>query len=535
MSGVKVKAKLGAKLGALQPIVELFRRSDTRRLGTVMIVNGFSIEIAKIVRDTFFINVAGAQYIPYVYIVFAVVMVASSILYAHAAKRFSVRHLSSCAAGCSALLAVGAWYGIFSGDTSLGFAATVFVVVEMFFIFVPLTVWAIANEAFGLQDGERFLPSLTSCALLGTVLGGVASRLLTNVVGPYNLLLFSAAAFAVVAVLVAQMISSTCELAGTTRDTATRIPSLKTIWQEPIIRTLSLLALPLWVLAYLVEYTYFYSMESVFSSPVEFSEFLSSFLTVCSLAALFIQIYITPYLVTRIGAAATCFMYPAALACATTAVLVYGLYPGAQEREGYISFAIVCVLVARFLDMSLYQSIYESSVQMLYYAVSVEARVKARAFLGGIVFPLSIACAGIILTFFRYFNEPIYNVTFSAVVVGFLVLILAMDIRPDYLRSLLGNAHKNSGISNEGLHDAILDLPLSEARGILLDELYSNDKDRVDFALSELKKQVDDAFLEELQDRAVVLPEEVALELVKDLPLPIAQKVRDICLQNSTS
>jgi ATP/ADP translocase len=521
------------KLGALQPIVELFRRSDTRRLGAVMVLNGLGIEIAKVVRDTFFINVAGAQYIPYVYIVFAAVMVASSILYAHAARRFSVRHLSSFAAGCSAIFAVGAWYGIFSGFTSLGFAATVFVVVEMFFIFVPLTVWAIANESFGLQEGERFLPSLTSCALLGTVFGGVLSRVLTNQIGPYNLLLLSAVAFTLVAILVAQMISNTCELAGTKKDSHSGIPSLNAIWHEPIIRTLSLLALPLWVLAYLVEYTYFYSMESVFSSPVEFSEFLSSFLTVCSLAALFIQIYITPYLVRRIGAAATCFTYPAALACATTALLVYGLYPGAQEREGYISFAIVCVLVARFLDMSLYQSIYESSVQMLYYAVSVEARVKARAFLGGIVFPLSIACAGVILAFFRYFNEPIYNVTFSAVVVGFLVLILAMDIRPDYLRSLLGNAHKNSGINHDGLHDAILDLPLSEARSILLDELYTEDKERIAFALSELKKQIDEAFLEELQDRSQPLAEEVIQELTEELPPAFAQQIREICSQNS--
>ena len=523
----------GVKLGALQPIMDLFRRSDTRRLGVVMLLNGLGIEIAKVVRDTFFINVAGAQYIPYVYILFAVVMVASSLLYAYAARRFSVRHLSSFAAACSALLAAGAWYGIFSGHTSLGFAATVFVAVEMFFIFVPLTVWAIANEVFGLQDGEKILPSLTSCALLGTVCGGVISRLFTNIIGPYNLLLLSAVAFTYVALLIGQMISGTCELAGEAKDTQGSIPSIRVIWKEPIIRTLSLLALPLWVLAYLVEYTYFYSMESVFSSPVEFSEFLSSFLTICSLAALFIQIYITPCLVKRIGAAATCFTYPAALACATTALLVYGLYPGAQEREGYISFAILCVLVARFLDMSLYQSIYESSVQILYYAVSVEARVKARAFLGGIVFPLSIACAGIILTLFRYFNEPIYNVTFTAVVVGFLVLILAMDIRPDYLRSLLGNAHKNSGISKDGLHDAIVDLPVSEARGILLDELYSSDKKRIEFAISELKTQVDEALLEELQDRSLTLPNEIVLELTKELPPLVAQQMREICSQKS--
>jgi hypothetical protein len=119
------------------------------------------------------------------------------------------------------------------------------------------------------------------------------------------------------------------------------------------------------------------------------------------------------------------------------------------------------------------------------------------------------------------------------VVVGFLVLILAMDIRPDYLRSLLGNAHKNSGISKDGLHDAIVDLPVSEARGILLDELYSSDKKRIEFAISELKTQVDEALLEELQDRSLTLPNEIVHELTKELPPLVAQQIREICSQKS--
>lgn len=514
MNANKQKGDSTQKFGAFVPIIRLARRPDTRGLALIMALNGFGIETAKIVRDTYFLHVSEASLIPYIYIAFAIIMVIASSGYAAASRVVDVRKLARFSLVLSTLGTLFAWGAITAGMNSSLFAAALFVVVEIFFIFLPLTVWAIANQSFGLTEGEEILPALTSFALGGTVMGGLLSRVVAPTIGPYNLLLFTACAFAIASFRVERVIvcagrpKSESGASGDSEEM--RAPLLR----EPILRTLTFLAFPLWILAYIVEYTYFFALENVFTTPDDLAKFLATFLTVCSIAAFLLQVYVTPQLVKRFGVASTCFVYPAALAAAATAILVYGLYPENSLGAGELTIPILCVLFARFLDMSLYQSVYESSVQILYYAVSQEARVRARAFLGGIIFPLSIACAGALLALFRLWEEPVYNVTFTAVVVGFLVLIMAMDIRPDYVRSLLRNGGIRDNNTQGGADDELAHLSISEARMLLFDELHSDDPRRVDLAIARLIASSDDTLAIDVAELERPLPSDIRERLV---------------------
>ena len=463
----------------------------------LMFLIGLAVEVSRVARDTFFLQTAGADQIPLVYILFAFLMILASLAYGRAARRTSIEKLARITLALAACVVAGEWSLIVSGCRSEYLAYALFCSVEMFFIFVPLTVWAVANQTFKVEEGEKVLPTIATFGLIGTVVGGLFSRIATPLVGPYNALLLSCVAFAGAALFTGKL-SISARSTPLDNESGSRRP--RSPWSESIVKTLTFLAFPMWVLVYMIEYTYFVTMGEIFTDAHELSAFLSVFVTVCSLCALLVQLQITPWLVARFGVGATCFLYPASLAVAATSTLVFALFPEGSVEPGVISMPVLFVLFARFLDMALYQSIYESTVHVLYYAVPAQTRTEARALVGGIIFPASIACSGVVLMLFRFWDEPTYNIAFTSVVVGFLVLIMAMDIRPDYLRSLLTHADPRNFQLKAALLTEISHLSLNESRHILLGSLLAEDEEEAVFAATKLRERFDSTLFEDLHE-----------------------------------
>ena len=104
------------------------------------------------------------------------------------------------------------------------------------------------------------------------------------------------------------------------------------------------------------------------------SQFISTFGVICAVFGVLAQLLLTPFLFRRLGIGTTAFVYPAALALGAMLSLVYALYDG-YRSDGAAAppmFLVMFVLAARGLDIVLYQSVYESTTNILYYAVPVE-------------------------------------------------------------------------------------------------------------------------------------------------------------------
>jgi ATP/ADP translocase len=478
---------------------------------------GAGIELGRVARDTFFLQTIGADNIPIAYIVFAGIMVVASATYWLAAKRVSLPKLVTATLTLATLLFFGEGLLITYGWRTPELAYGLFSSVELAFLFVPMTVWAVANASFDVEEGEELLPSIAAIGLTGAVIGGLSARLLNHYIGPYNLLYISAGCFATALFMGLgghiQNVTVRPEVEENETEKVKGSP-----WRQPLVRTLVSLAFPMWVLAYMIEYTYYTTVESAFPGEQDLAKFLALFMTMCSLLALLVQIAITPRLVAKRGPAATCFLYPAALAVAAVCTLAYTLFPVAPGETGGIAYPMLLVLVARFLDLGLFQSIYESTVHVLYFAVPKEARTGARALVSGILFPLSIACAGLVLVWLRQHNEPTYNVAFCSVVIGFLVLIMAMDIGPEYLRALLMNTKSDDNRARAALLDEIGKLSLSESRQVLLQTLEAPQLNEAKLAARLLAKDYDYTLIEDLAEVLHSLHPEVRHELEQNLP-----------------
>ena len=247
---------------------------------------------------------------------------------------------------------------------------------------------------------------------------------------------------------------------------------------------------------------YYSTIGQVFTSATEMSQFISTFGVICAVSGVLSQLLLTPFLFRRLGIGTTAYVYPAALALGAMLSMVYALYDGFRSDGAAAPpmFLVMFVLAARGLDIVLYQSVYDSTTNILYYAVPEETRTRARSLVGGMMFPASVGFSGMLLMAFSYFNQPLYNVAFTAVAVGFLVLVMAMDVRPDYLRSLLANGDESNSNAREALLAEISLLSLNESRVLLLESLQTDREDEAMFAVQKLLDTYDHFLLEDLQE-----------------------------------
>jgi ATP/ADP translocase len=480
---------------ALDSFAQASQNPDSRRFAVLIFLVGLGVEVSRVAQTTFFLEYAGADQLPLVFVAFAAIMVIASSAYATASRQIRLETLASITSAAAFAVFAVAWILILMGVTSAILAYALYCIVEMCFIFMPLTIWAVANHFFDAEDAERLLPPIAAFGLIGALIGGLISRSIVGVVGPYNTLPLAIAAYACCFHLTRQL--KTQQLAMSRRERRPR-----PLRSEPIVVTLTCLSLPMFFLAYVIEYMYYSTMDHIVADATDLSQFLSTFGIFCSVAAVLSQVFLTPFLFRRLGVGTTAFVYPLALALGSLLALAYALYLGIRPEDAAAPsmWLAMFVLSARALDIVLYQSIYDSATNILYYAVPSQTRTRARSLIGGIMFPASVACSGVLLMSFGYFNQPMYNVAFAAIVIGFLVLVMGMDLRPDYLRSLLANSDEGNRKARAAMLDEISRLSLNESRVLLLESLQTDREDEALFAVQKLLDTYDHFLLEDLRE-----------------------------------
>jgi AAA family ATP:ADP antiporter len=479
---------------ALKGFSPIANSADARRFALLIFIVGFGVELSRVAQMTFFLQDAGADQLPLVYVVFAVIMVIASVSYGAATKKVRLATLASGVAAFASVAIGLAWLLIVTGVKSVTLAYAFYCIVEMCFIFLPLTIWAVINEVFSAEDAERYLPPIAACGLIGALAGGIVTRLIVGAIGPYNTIPLAAIGYGICAYLCA-----TVAKRPPVQQVAHHRPS-RPLLKEPIVVTLTLLSLPMFVLAYVIEYMYYSTVGQLVVNATDQSQLVSTFGIICSVAAVGAQVFLTPLLFRRLGVGTTAFVYPSALALGTLMALGYALYEGSRPADAGppSMWMALLVLSARALDIAIYQSVYDSTTHILYYAVPEEMRARARSLVGGVMFPASVACAGVLLMSFDYFHQPLYNVAFTALVIGFLVLVMGMDVRPDYLRSLLANSDDSNPVAREALLDEVSRLSLNESRVLLLESLQSDREDEALFVVPKLLDTYDRFLLEDL-------------------------------------
>lgn len=457
------------------------------------------VELARVARDALFITTVGAAEIPKTYLAVAVAMFILSAIYSGCVRRLGVYTLLRMFLCLCGVFLTSMWTILETGNLPrVPVIYVLFCAVEAFFIFLPMAFWALMNDRYNPSEGASIFPAVGVGGVLGVVVGGTIPRLVEAFVDPVQLLAVSA--FLIIPSLFLSRRVGERETAIACDDG--ELVAGQTLWSHPLVRTLTYLALPMWILVYIIEFTYYEALGRVFSDEKDLAGFLGLVVSVASIAGLLVQVFVTPVLLRMLGVGTTAVVYPLFLALGGILVLVYSMFPESTSSTADLGGVVGLVLLSRLFDLALYFSVQESSLHLLFYAVPSRQRPRARALISGTIFPLSIGLAGALLLLFKSTDQPVYSIAFAGATIGFLLLVVALNIAPDYLRSRMASASTQDPNDRNNLLAELATVPLSETRYVFLESITSKNLTEALFAAEQLSGQADEELLYDLAEIA---------------------------------
>lgn len=468
------------------------------------------IELGRIGRDSYFLSTEGPSKIPYMYLFMSILMLIASGTYSLIVDKIRrdifMKYLLGAGILFTCLVGV-----ILKLDYKIPyFPFIVFCIVETYILFAFMHFWNYVNNVFDSKEGKSVFPLIGATGLTATIFGGLTAKLVAHLIGANSLFFI----WGILLIGCYPMVSKIRYLvlnSGHTGETIIDLDSqmsenrlgfdsLGKILKIPLIRTIIYMSFPLWIIIYLVEYNYYGTMNRVYPDQDSLAGFLGIFTSIASFTGLILQITVTPWMLRVLGVGVTSMIYPFSLTAGALSLLLFTMFPDALGANLQLFGIALFVVFARFCDITIYYSVYESTSQLLYYAIPEYLRGKSRALISGVVMPMAMALAGGFLIFFETLNEPIYNIAFVGLTCSFGLLVFSLKLTPDYLRSMLHSISPDDLKYREEVQREILKLEASDVRYVLLGAITSRVMAEAMFAIEKLMDHKDDELFEDLDE-----------------------------------
>ena len=364
---------------------------------SLAVVTGLTWADAIVQAD--FLQRVGVQYLPWVFISSAACSIGAMFVYSAFADRVSNTRL------LIALLAIGGaglllgLAALASGLVGLGYLL-LFLVLQVPLLDVYNIHWATyVNGFYDIRVAKRIVPVLSTASRLAGIVGGLSMPLMNRLLSPTGILVVAVASLAVMAILAAIMPRLLHEQrskpdgwAGSpAMPQAAHSPSYgarlregyQQIARSPFLRAMALSTFFLTVLMTLLNYGASAIFQKELKTTVAIADFLGVLGGAANLVVLPMQLFLLSRLITRLGLGNASLVYPlVTLASAGSLAIAPGLGTAALA----------------YLDRTALRSAFRNPIDnLLYNAVPSRVKARTRAFVGGLVVPISAILGGLLL------------------------------------------------------------------------------------------------------------------------------------------
>ena len=470
--------------------------------------------IGRSAAESLFLGNAGSEYIPLMLVLNALSMVFVSVGYSLLEKRISRLHLFFAIFTFFIVVLVLLRLGLNAGERSLPMAFAVFAFYEVYLMTVLMHFWTYANDVFDPREGRRVFPLVGGAGLSGLIVGSLATDWLLGHAGSTENLLIFWAGLLCVSIPVVWRTSAAARAAqiyldrppDRSDDEAGYRELVREVWRIPLIRTLTIVSLPLWLVVHTVDWLFLAAVEDLFPGKAADdarTAFLGYLNGLVSLTGLLVQLFISRLLLRLLGVAGTFAIYPVTMALGALALAIRGFFFSAGDSLSIFHPRVWLTALARFFDESVLHTAHETSTQLLYNAIPADRRGLSRAFITGTIEPIFTALAGFLLLVFAYLAVPHAYIATAAAGVGFVWFGVALRVKKDYLRALMQNlSARDINQRNQVLREAfaISTSTNDDALELLFESIRGEDRDTALLSLSFLEQTADAASLRRLTD-----------------------------------
>lgn len=433
----------------------------------------------KTVRQSTFIDSLGAEKLPLVYLLVAVLSYPVLRPYYRFAERFRIHQLVAISSLAVAGILVGFWalYQFPYTWVPVVFYVTSSIVYAM----MVSQFWSLANHVFDARQARRLFGVVGAGALLGGIAGGQLARLASSLFGTSSTLLIAAGVLVGVALLMTALRKYHAETE--TREYEAKLDKLDrargglgTVLQSPLLKAIAVLTILTVMVSQIVDLQFNWAVEQTVTGLDQQTAFFGNFFSIMGIAALLFQLVFTARIHRILGVMFAVRVLPVTMALGTGALIFSaGMLPAAL---------IGAALLLKLSESGLRYSLDQATRELLFLPVPSQARLKAKAFID--VF-LQRGAKGLVALLLL----PVTVGVFTAVDAGWISLVLIIAwlavtvwLRREYVQSF-----------REGLKDQItgsafpIDLADAGTLEVMMQSLGSSDRRQVLHALDILASQ----------------------------------------------
>jgi HEAT repeat protein len=345
--------------------------------------------------NALFLARVGVEFLPYMYIALAGLTVVTTLVLTALLGRFSKKRLYlmlPIALGVSLIIAR---YAV-SLDLSWIYPA-LWLGLYLYWTLLFLVAWGLASMVFDTRQAKRLFPLLAAAGILGTTMGGLATKPLVDVIGSENLLLVWAIGFFAASIVIGVALRGAHEAPIRSRRER---PSLlddvqqgyRVVRRSQLMRWISAGALVMGTLFFFVVFPFSKVVSEEFLDEDAIAGFLGVFEGLTTAVAFLTSLLLANRLYARIGFMGALLIFP----------IMYLLgFGGAALYPAFVTIAAL-----RFMQLVWRLGVADSAYQALFNVVPAERREPTRAFIDGVPRQAGVALAGVLLLIGENVVEP---------------------------------------------------------------------------------------------------------------------------------
>ncbi len=462
-------------------------REGERTITLLMALYHFLILITlyllKPARDSLFLVKLGADQLPWVFILIAIVGVPVTAIYARASRKVSLRSLINGTTGVLIInLLILRWLMGFGGSWVF---YLFYVWVSIYGILTVSQFWLLANAVYNASQAKRLFVLLGLGGISGAILGGGLTSVLTSTFGlSTSDLLFACMGILALTVSLVNLIwvkrprEFVDETTTKKDDLGMNRPLgmvLKTICRSKYLMIIVGIIALTTMCSSLIDFQFKTVVAATYLGEAELTAFLGRFYGVLSVVSVLLQLLLTHRLLKRYGVGGVILILPLGLLLGSIGMF---LIPG-----------LALAIVVRGLEGSLSYSADKTGRELLYVPVPLEVKKRTKVFIDMFVDRWFQGIAGVLLLLFTMVAH--LSVSQISFVVGTLTaawLCLVILARREYTKAL----SRLLQTREIDLKDIRIDITEAATVKTLVEALDSSNDREVVYALNMLSAVKDD-------------------------------------------
>ena len=381
-------------------------------------------------RDALFLKKLGADQLPYVYILIAVVVGIISPFYLKIANRVTLNQLIRYTSLVTILNFFLFWWILRFGGAWLYYV--MYIWVSLFGAITTSQFWLLANHAFNPREAKRLFAFIGAGGVLGGIFGGSFTAYGARWFGTEQLLLWCAGFSAISMLLAERVWSEVTPASGTTPrtgqnpetspKTAETLRLLRLIFNSRHLTLLTAILSLTVIIDSFTDYQLKYLSNHFYGSRDQLTSFFGSLSVYRGVLSLFFQLVMTPLVLKRFGVGVSILFLPVSLLLGSS---ILALYP--------VLWAAILLKVS---DGSFRFSIHRSGIELLYLPIPLKVKNQVKGFIDIFIDRFGLGVGGLLLLLCTSFLTLSVR-QLSLIVCGMasIWIVLSLVIRREYLNS----------------------------------------------------------------------------------------------------